>query len=224
MPLRRFLWRLFQYQCWRYLLLVLLTCQSAALLLAPGYVSRAVFNVLGGKAALPGGVYGLAMLLVALEIARVGSDVMASVTGATAGFTAKALVRVNLLHRILTHPGARALPDSSGDAVSRFRDDADLTEYILRLMIDALGQGLYAIVALITMLRIDAAITLLVVLPLAAILIVTQRASAPCRLSRRRPRGDRARNRRHRRDLRHGASGQGGQRRSGGDRSLRDTQ
>jgi len=173
---RRLLWLLFRAQPWRYLLLAYLTCQSAALLLAPAYLTRAVFDTLSGKAAPPGGVDGLAVLLVVVAAAQVGTDVAASVAGATAGFAAKAVMRANLLRRILTRPGAQALPDTTGEAVGRFRDDADLAEYLLRQMIDALGQTLYAIVAFITMLHIDATVTFLVFLPLTAIVIVVQRA------------------------------------------------
>ena len=42
-----------------------------------------------------------------------------------------ALLRHNLFERILERPGATAVPDSPGEAVSRFRDDVDeVMEYI----------------------------------------------------------------------------------------------
>ena len=49
---------------------------------------------------------------------------MAVLTETTVVQTVQALMRHNLLARVLTHPGAQALPASPGEAISRFRDDA----------------------------------------------------------------------------------------------------
>lgn len=178
MTLRTLLWRLFWYQRGGYLLVAGLTMLGGALLLLPAFISRAFFDALGSRATSPWGIYWLAALLLGLALTRVALDVWASVAGATAGFTAKSLLRTNLLRRILLQPGARALPHSSGEAVSRFRDDADLTETFLSATITTLGQGLYAVAALVTMLHINQRVTLVVFLPLAIVVAVTQLASA----------------------------------------------
>lgn len=41
------------------------------------------------------------------------------------GFRTGALLRKNLLTRILDRPGTRAVPQSPGEAISRFRDDVN---------------------------------------------------------------------------------------------------
>ena len=174
----RLLWAFFWYQRWRYGLVGALACVEAALLLAPAYIARAVFDTLSGRPSIPGGIYALSLLLVTLALARLGAGIAKNVTGATATFAAKALLRVNLLRRILARPGAQALSESSGEAISRFRDDADLAEIALRSTIETLAQAVYAAAALATMLSINRDLTLLVVLPLIAIVVAAQRASA----------------------------------------------
>jgi ABC-type multidrug transport system fused ATPase/permease subunit len=148
----RLLWAFFWYQRWRYSLVGALACVEAALLLAPAYIARAVFDTLSGRPSIPGGIYALSLLLVTLALARMGAGIAKNATGATATFAAKALLRVNLLCRILARPGAQALADSSGEATSRFRDDADLAEITLRTTIETLAQAVYAAAALATML------------------------------------------------------------------------
>jgi ATP-binding cassette, subfamily B, bacterial len=88
------------------------------------------------------------------------------------------LLRRNLLERILERPGARALPASPGEAVSRFRNDvAEITSF-LTWTLDPLGQLLVFVIALVVLARIDATLTLLVFLPLLAVFALTNLARA----------------------------------------------
>src|SRR5690606_2758299 len=81
------------------------------------------------------------------------------------------LLRRNMLHHILREPGARAIPVSSGEAISNFRDDVEQTEEAISWSVDAFGMTLFAIVSFAILIRIDVRLTLLVFLPL--VLVVT---------------------------------------------------
>jgi ATP-binding cassette subfamily B protein len=80
-------------------------------------------------------------------------------------------VRRNLLRTILEKPGAKALPESPGSAVSRFRDDVAESIIPLREIPWLVSFGGFAIVAYIIMLRINVAMTLAVAIPMVVVLI-----------------------------------------------------
>nr|MDQ2998716.1 ABC transporter ATP-binding protein/permease [Chloroflexota bacterium] len=92
-------------------------------------------------------------------------------------FSMSALLRRNLLERILELPGARALPESTGEALSRFRDDAEQAEDAISWTLDTIGTAIFAIVAVGVLLTINAQITLLVFLPLAGVVAVAHIAA-----------------------------------------------
>jgi ABC-type multidrug transport system fused ATPase/permease subunit len=174
----RALLRLFWFQRGWYLLFAALTVGLWALALVPAFLARALFDALAGEEVAPGGVYGIAVAVVMVEAGRTAANVATAYVYFTAANVAKSLVRANLLERILTLPGTQALARSTGDAVARFRDDVDLLEAFLGTVISTLGQGAYAAVALGTMLRIDTVLTLVVFVPLAAVVVAARLGSA----------------------------------------------
>ncbi len=174
MTLSRLLWRLFRYQPRLYLRSAGITVLGTVLLLLPAFIAREFFDGLSGREQPQLGVYWLATLVVLVELVRVGVDVWAAATNITASLTTKALLRKNLFRHVLSRTDPRGLPESSGDAISRFRDDVDYSEGILSSSLLGLGQLLYAAIALVIMLSIDLRITLLVFLPLALIVATAQ--------------------------------------------------
>jgi ATP-binding cassette, subfamily B, bacterial len=88
-----------------------------------------------------------------------------------------ALLRRNMLERILERPGARAVPHSPGEALSRFRDDAELAEDAISWTLDSIGEGIFAITAVAILFTISAKITLLVFFPLVGVVAIVQSAS-----------------------------------------------
>lgn len=89
---------------------------------------------------------------------------------ATYRFTIAALLQSNLLERILHRPGARPLPFSSSEAMSRFRDDVDELTMLVEWAVDGGGALVRAVVAIVVMAIINPFITTVVVAPLIAIL------------------------------------------------------
>ena len=83
-----------------------------------------------------------------------------------------ALLRTNLFTHILKRPGARAVPDSPGEAVSRFRGDVDEIAFYLSESLIVVAFGIFTLISVIFMFRIDPLITLVVTLPLLIIILV----------------------------------------------------
>jgi ATP-binding cassette subfamily B protein len=81
-----------------------------------------------------------------------------------------------MLNRILDRPGARAVPGSPGEAISRFRGDVQEAVGFLSQLPFLTGFGLFTIVALVIMTRINLRITLFVFVPLAIVVVIANLA------------------------------------------------
>ncbi len=143
---------------------------------ATGLIMQAFFNTLTGQAQVQVGPWSLIALLVATAIAR-GAVAFASI-GTFFAFrhTIAALLRRSLFDHILSRPSARAVPYSPGEVVSRFRGDVDEIADFLTELSDVIGFALFAVVAIVIMLRVNVSITLLVFLPLVIVVVATNRA------------------------------------------------
>jgi ATP-binding cassette subfamily B protein len=94
------------------------------------------------------------------------------------------VLRRNALEHILLQPGARPLPASSGEAVSRFRDDIQAVMLGLSWTLDPVGQIVVAAFAVATLVRIDPRLTLAVLVPLLAVVIILRVVNARIRAYR----------------------------------------
>jgi ATP-binding cassette subfamily B protein len=88
------------------------------------------------------------------------------------------MLRRNMLRHILSRPGASALPDSPGEALSRFRGDVLEIPLFALWMNDLLGLVAFSCIALVTMARINATVTMLVVLPFLVVGVVANLTSS----------------------------------------------
>lgn len=180
--------RLMRFAGWPLLLgsLLWIAYFSAALLVGP--LLRAFFDRLSGAEPLGLSVWALIALIVGVELTRLLGSFVPALINVTIEFRVLTLLRANLLDRILSYPGARALPDSPGEAVSRFRDDtAEVTVVVWWSMI-VLGQFVFSAAALVVMARIEPLITLVIFVPLvlvtALVRVVRGRIEAYRRASR----------------------------------------
>lgn len=150
----------------------------------PGLLIRAYFDSLADPA-LPGpAVWVLALLAVAA--AHVLVIVLGRFTKTQHRFLISALLRHNLLAGMLARPGADALrvdgrPVAAGDALSTFRDDVEHVEDFVVGVSELAASGLFAVVSLAILLWINPALTLLVFLPLVAIVSVVRGLAARIR-------------------------------------------
>lgn len=87
------------------------------------------------------------------------------------------MLRRNMLKHILKRPGAKALPDSPGEALSRFRGDVFELPLFSLWLNNLSGMLLFAIIAIIIMCQVNAVITALALLPFIVVGIVSNAAS-----------------------------------------------
>src|SRR5258708_1952168 len=168
------IWRMIRYRP------VLYTASAivwALIHLAPissGLIAQQFFNILPQVHGLNDTLWTLIVLLVVTALARSSIIVIGGWADTLHRFSMSALLRRNLLARILERPGARAVPGSPGEAISRFRDDATQAEDVISWTLDDIGRILFALTALIILLRVNVQITLLVFLPLAGVVVLVQ--------------------------------------------------
>ncbi|HET6313401.1 MAG TPA: ABC transporter ATP-binding protein [Chloroflexia bacterium] len=170
----RFLWRLIWFRgdlFWS-------NCFSIVMLfvtgLVPGFVAQQFFNQLaeGGTPDL----LWLTALLVMSALGRITFLVGCQLTNAPFMLSAESLMQKNMFRRILSLPAARALPDSPGEAVSRFRDDTSgVTEAMITLN-DFIASTVFAVIAFTIMARINLMITIGVFLPLSVVGLIANLA------------------------------------------------
>jgi ATP-binding cassette subfamily B protein len=143
---------------------------------ATGLIMRAYFNSLTGEAQVRLGPYALVALLVATALGRSVAIFADIVAYFNFRYTIEALLRKNLFERILERPGASAVPDSPGEAISRFREDVNEVAFFMAELLTTIAFGLFAVVAVVVMTRTNTMITLFVFLPLVLVIFAANLA------------------------------------------------
>jgi len=143
----------------------------------PGLILREFFNTVSGQAPARFDVFTLVAFLFICEFGRIMSIfgvVRSNVPFFVHNMT---LLRRNMLKHILKRPGAKALPDSPGEALSRFRGDVFELPLFALWMNNLLGMLLFTAIAIIMMCQIDAKITVLALVPFIVVGVVSNTAS-----------------------------------------------
>ena len=139
---------------------------------ATGLIIRFFFDSLTDSAPLAWGPNAWAAVLLAVALLRNGLILTDMYLFFRWTFSTAATMRKNLLEHILSMPGARSLPSSTGEAISRFREDAEEVGNFTVWALFLLANGLFGLVALFTMARINLRVTIFVFLPLGLVVVV----------------------------------------------------
>ncbi len=173
----RYLIRLTRYQP-RYF--VMLGARAISIGLIPqgiALTSRAIFDNITSEQAATIGFWSLAAILLSFSVIRsvmIFGNIILSVR---VEFTFATLLRKNVFDHILDQPGNNALPESTGEAVTRFREDVDYVNKYLQRIGFAFPLLVFGVIALYIMIGIDTVITFYVFLPLAIIMVTVSAAS-----------------------------------------------
>jgi ATP-binding cassette subfamily B protein len=167
LPTWKYLLKLIWFRPW----MVLLHISLNVVLIAVGFqitglIVRAIFDAISGKAQAGLNPYTLSALLVVTAVGRVGFLFSAISVHVANYFVMSALLRKNMFSSILDRPGARAVPGSPGEAISRFRGDVNEFAGFVSELFFPISFGVFAIVAMVVMLNINARIAQIVFLPL----------------------------------------------------------
>jgi ATP-binding cassette, subfamily B, bacterial len=143
----------------------------------PGLILKAFFDMLTGKAQLSLGIWAIVAFLLAGYLGKV-LGAWGFVYADVPLFSETAVnLRRNLLKHILRRPGAAPLPDSPGEAVSRFRNDViEIPMFVIWSNDVLVGVGII-IASISMMVSISPLITLLALIPLIVAGVVANLAS-----------------------------------------------
>lgn len=179
-----FLWAMIRYRPGLYSLNAVLWLLIYLAPLAPGLVIQRFFNLFSSNVASSNLVWTLIALLIAIAAARAIIFTSGIFIDQLHRFTMSALLRHNILSAILEKPGAAALRHSTGDALSRMREDAQYAEDAISWTLDVIGMGSFAVISIGILLNISPRITLFVFAPLVGVIAAAQMAATRLHLLR----------------------------------------
>ena len=178
LPAWRVVWAMLRFRPWFWFIDLL----SVAVLrfcwqMAPAFIIRAFFNMLTGEAALTFDIWAILAFLVAIWFGRILGTYGFYYADVPIFADLSTLLRKNLLRYILRRPGAAPLPDSPGEAVSRFRNDVLEIPLFVLWFNDILTGLLIILVSIILLMRISLSITLLALVPLLVVGVIANLAA-----------------------------------------------
>jgi ATP-binding cassette subfamily B protein len=172
-----FLFKLTRYRIGLYMINALAWTFIYLAPILPGWITKQFFDTLTGSSLYGFNVWTLIALLIASALGRVILIVFGFITDVQFRFRVGALLRRNMLARILKEPGAKAIPCSPGEAISNFRDDVDQIEETVSWSVDAFAMTTFAAVSFTILYGINATMTLWVFLPLVIVVTIAQAAT-----------------------------------------------
>ena len=173
-----YIWRLARFRFGLYLLSGSMDSFLLYLLpLVPALIVRQFFNALTGQRPAAFDAWTLLALLLAVAVINLVALIVGGVIEVSAQQIAAALMRTNVLRQVLGYPGARALPASPGEAISRLRNDVQYVYVFLTWTLDPLGQIAVLIAALVVVAKIDPRITVVIVVPVVVVVTLVNFAT-----------------------------------------------
>lgn len=179
LPAWRVIFSMIKFRPWFWFVdLVSVAFFRASWQLLPGLILRAFFDLLTGKAQLQLSVWAIVVLMLATWLGRVLGGYGFYYADVPIFADIPTLLRRNLLKHILNRPGAAPLPDSAGEAISRFRNDVMeiplfviwINDVITGLIIIAISIGL--------LVSISPSITAIALTPLLIVGFIANAASS----------------------------------------------
>lgn len=180
-PTFRLMVGMVRFAPWRYAANAVLWALVWVMPIVPGLITKEFFDGLTGEETATFSVTTLIAFMAAYGAGRVTLVLVAMWNDVNFRFRVGSLLRRNMIGRILALPGARAVPDSPGEAISRFRDEVEHVEEAVDLTVDMIGTTAFSAVAVILLASINARITLFVFAPLVLVILLAERAGTRIR-------------------------------------------
>ena len=178
LPAWRVIWEMVRFRPWLWFIdLLCVTLIRFVWQIAPALIMKAFFDMLTDAAQLTFGIWTIAAFAFATWIGRVVASYGFYYADVPIFADIPTLLRKNLLRHILRRPGASALPDSAGEAISRFKNDVNEIPLFVILINDiAVGIGI-VVIAIMLMVRISPWVTVMALIPLVIVGIVANLAA-----------------------------------------------
>jgi ATP-binding cassette subfamily B protein len=186
LPAWRVIWQMMRFRPW--LWFVDLLCVALIRFvwqIAPALIMKAFFDMLTGAAQLTFGIWAIVAFMAAAWLGRVVASYGFYYADVPIFADIPTLLRKNLLRHILRRPGAAPLPDSPGEALSRFKGDVNEIPLFVILINDIAVGILIVCAAILLMMRVSPWVTLMALVPLVAVAVVANMATKRIELYRR---------------------------------------
>ncbi len=165
--------KLFLYKPW---LLILGGLSDFFFFFAPIITSlliREIFNTLQGSPPIPGlNVWILVSIIPLTAFFRILGDYVFLYTVRMFNWQLQILLSKNTLEQILDAPGAESLPESTGDAISRFRGDIHTITWFPYYLFMRFVTTIYLFISLFIMYTINPSVTTYATIPFVIAIIV----------------------------------------------------
>ncbi len=145
--------------------------------IAPALIIQAFFDMLTGEAPLTFGIWSIVGFTVAAALGRVAASYGFYYADVPIFAEVNTLLRKNLMSHILRRPGAAPLPDSTGEAVNRFKTDVDQIPLFMILINDIVVGIAIVAVAIGLMARISLPVTLMALAPVLVVGLIANAAA-----------------------------------------------
>ena len=179
LPAWRVIWEMIRFRPWLWFIdLLCVTLIRFCWQIAPALIIKAFFDMLTGAAPLTFGIWAIIAFALTSWVGRVLASYGFYYADVPIFADMATLLRKNLLKYILRRPGASTLPDSPGEAVSRFKKDVEEIPLFVILINDIMvGIGIIA-VAIFLMARISPSVTVLALIPLLIVGVIANLATS----------------------------------------------
>jgi ATP-binding cassette, subfamily B, bacterial len=178
LPAWKVIWEMIRFRPWLWLVdLISVTLLRLCWQLAPALIIKAFFDMVTGAKQLTFGIWAIVAFLAATWIGRVIASYGFYYADVPIFADMDMLLRKNLLRHILKRPGASPLPDSAGEAVSRFKKDVDEIPLFVILINDVMIGLVIIAIAILLMAQISPSVTIMALIPLGIVGIVANLAT-----------------------------------------------
>lgn len=174
-PVLKYIGRMIMYRPWYYLLNCILWVSIHIFPLIPGLITKRFFEVLEKSGRVNSEILSLMALIIVVALTRSIIIAIGGRVDANHRFSMSSLLRRNLLECILNNPLIEN-KTSLGESMNCFRDDIGEIEDVISFTLDIMGDGLFALGALIILLTINVKVTLFIFAPLVVVIILSQKA------------------------------------------------
>ncbi|MCE9647618.1 MAG: ABC transporter ATP-binding protein/permease [Chloroflexi bacterium] len=178
LPAWKVIWEMLLFRPWLWFIdLVSVALIRFCWQVAPALIIKAFFDMVTGESQLTFGIWAIVAFLSATWIGRVVASYGFYYADVPIFADMSTLLRKNLLKYILRRPGASQLPDSPGEAVSRFKTDVNEIPLFVILINDIMVGLVIIAIAIILMTQISPSVTVMALIPLIIVGVIANLAT-----------------------------------------------
>jgi len=179
LPAWRVIWEMLRFRPWLWFIdLLCVALFRFCWQVAPALIIKAFFDTLTGEAPLRFGLWAIIAFMVAAWLGRLAASYGFFYADVPIFADMSTLLRKNLLTHILRRPGAVPLPDSPGEALSRFKGDVNEIPLFVILINDIMVGIAIVLFAILLMAQVSPSITLMALIPLLVVGVIANLASS----------------------------------------------